>query len=94
MDSPKNNKSVERVPLPTRLYSAVATNSSSTIPSPSPSSSSKKSDLQSACIFLYLLLKREPGLFEVYSRRTGCSSSQKRIPMPSAESLKVIQDQT
>lgn len=86
--SPKN-----RVPLPTRLYSAVGTNSSSSIVSPSPSSSFKKSsppysrpkpsvprasfsdldnkvqnidlkswmkprggDLQSACIFLYLLL--------------------------------------
>ncbi|RZC55144.1 hypothetical protein C5167_014000 [Papaver somniferum] len=36
--SPKN-----RVPLPTRLYSAVGTNSSSSIVSPSPSSSFKKS---------------------------------------------------
>ncbi|RZC81026.1 hypothetical protein C5167_043616 [Papaver somniferum] len=39
----RNNKSVERVPLPPPLYSAAAANSSCTKPSPSPSSSFKQS---------------------------------------------------
>ncbi|XP_026421517.1 flocculation protein FLO11-like isoform X2 [Papaver somniferum] len=41
--SSRNNKSVERVPLPPPLYSAAAANSSCTKPSPSPSSSFKQS---------------------------------------------------